>query len=229
MKILPAYLFLAMLIPIMTGCGGSSGPTSPAVRVDSTSGFVPLAVGNAWTYSLNSNWFNGHDFYRTIDSGSRRITIASRADSAGMIVYHARIEDSILKRSSFDGLPGDPVLDLVNRTISILEDSSRLRLPPGTADEDGMLAACFRSHAFPADSVHKVPGNAYGTPGLPDSILVAAETREVLFLRYATSAQAQAIGLLAFTVAGDGIGQPNGSVSSGGKLEYRLVDIRHSP
>ena len=91
-----------------------------------------------------------------------------------------------------------------------------------------MLAACFRSHAFPADKVHKAPGNTYGTPGLPDTLWVATDN-PASDSYGGESEQGMAIGLLQYSTDSGGSFNPDGSITATGNLVYRLVEFRLPP
>lgn len=221
MKFLRLFLLTAAPLPFMMGCWDFSGPDSPEVSVP---GFVPLAVGNAWVYSYRHTWGNGHDGDREIDSGSRRITIISKEDSAGMNLYHARVVDSIVGQFYFNTFPYDPKLTVTDSLIGILEDSTRIRLVPGTVDDFGMLAASFRSHAFPAGVIHKVPGDTFGIPGAPDTLWVAKESQDSGAIS-AKWEQGQGIGQLDFALTEMAMFYANGLITSSRTLEYRLVEF----
>lgn len=85
-----------------------------------------------------------------------------------------------------------------------------------------MLTACFRGHAYPADSTRKVPGGEFGISGLPDTILVAGERSSV---RDGTFKQAQGIGLLEYAGSTAGSFNADGSITPSVNTEYRLLEF----
>ena len=199
--------------------------------MDSIGGFVPLAVGNAWKYSFSQSWSTPHsvDGSGESDSGFRRITIISRGDSAGVNLIHARIEDSGISRMSAYGYQvGEPRLIHTDRMLSILEDSSRLWLVPGTMDDDGMAAAFFSSHAFPADSAGKIPSTGYEVAGLPDSMWVVFESSATWGGGGGQSWQARGIRTPPLYGCKQESKNPDGSDGPEGWVQFSLLEFPHS-
>lgn len=105
----------------------------------------------------------------------------------------------------------------------VVEDSSQVWLPSTQVDIDGMLAACFRGHAYPADRTRKVPGSAFGTSGLPDSIWVAGDTGPA---GPGSFKQAQGVGLLEYFGTIPGSLNADGSIKPSTNTEYHLMEFR---
>jgi hypothetical protein len=208
----------------------SIGHTDSVTYIDSVTGFIPLAVGNVWRYSLQSSWHNGHNDAYGLDSGFRRITLISRIDSAGEVRFRAQIEDSVF---SLLGLGVPPITPNGKKfssfEISVVEKGNSIGLTT-QIDYDHMLVACFARHAYPDTAIRKTSSSAYVAKGLPDTILIATDT---FYYQEAygpgLSVQAQGVGQLEYTIQLQGSFNANGSITAPRKNEYRLLEFRVSP